>query len=191
MSENICEFPYGTWAPVYREMGLWPRPLQYPGVDYNSGKKLGKACKETGWQVPDHELPAGKLDEWDRKFSHHNIGLLMGSPLGDDKFLGALDIDHDRYVSLGKELLGGDPPCGRIGKKGAVFFVQVIGNLGNPEFRVKGEQNAHYGKVTECLFRKKLCVIPPSIHPDTEQPYRWIGTPLHEMDLNQLPIIGA
>ena len=82
----------------------------------------------------------------------------------DGTTLGALDIDHDDYVRLGRALLG-DPPSGRVGKKGAVFFVRVRGSLSNSEFRVQGDQAKRYGKVAECLFVKKLCVIPPTIHP--------------------------
>jgi hypothetical protein len=82
-----------------------------------------------------------------------------------------------------------DAPSGRIGKKGAVFFVRVRGDLSNPEFRVRGEGGKRYGKVAECLFVKKLCVIPPTIHPETGQPYRWFGKPLHEVDFSELPIV--
>ena len=108
----------------------------------------------------------------------------MGSPLLDGTTLGGLDIDHDDYVRIGRALLN-NPPSGRIGKKGAVFFVRVRGRLSNPEFRVGGKGD----KVAECLFVKKLCVIPPTIHPDTGQAYRWIGTPLHEIDFRELPIV--
>jgi hypothetical protein len=113
----------------------------------------------------------------------------MGSPLPDGTRLGALDIDRDEYTALGRTLLN-NPICGRVGQKGAVFFVRVNGDLGNPEFRVRGPDSKKWGKVAECLFRKKLCVIPPTIHPITQSPYRWIGTPLHEVDLSSLPLIG-
>ena len=63
------------------------------------------------------------------------------------------------------------------------------GRLSNLEFRVSSDQAKAYGKVAECLFVKKLCVIPPTIHPDTGLPYRWIGAPLHEVDFNELPIV--
>lgn len=186
---DICNMPYGTWAKIYRERGLCPRPLKYPGTDSNN-KPLGKACKEAGWQKPDSELPEGTIERWENNYSHFNIGLLMGTPVGDGTLIGALDIDHNSYVKLGKALLGGNPPCGRIGKKGAVFFVRFNPFTGKKKFTVKGEQNKEYGQVAELLLEKTLCVIPPSIHPDTKQPYRWLGTPLHEIDLTRLPLIG-
>jgi len=174
---DICQTPYGTWAQVYRELGLWPRPL------------IGKACKQKNWQLPDNELPPGTLDTWDKKYETSNIGLLMGSPLEDGTLLGALDIDHDDYVGLGRTLLG-NPPCGRFGSKGAVFFVRISPSLPSQKFKVKGDSEHGGIQALECLFKKCLCAIPPSIHPDTEQPYRWIGTPLHEIDFTKLPLIG-
>jgi hypothetical protein len=169
---------FAEWARVYRDRGFWPRPIS-----------LGaKACHISGWQRPDHEIPPAELASWLTKYGHLGIGVLIGSPFPDGTALGALDIDHDDYTRIAQTLLR-DPPCGGIGKKGAVFFVRVRGPLSNPEFKVRGEEGKRYGKVAECLFTKKLCVIPPTIHPDTGQPYRWIGAPLHEIDFNQLPIV--
>jgi hypothetical protein len=169
---------FATWVSVYRSLGLWPRPIR-PG---------SKACYVKDWQLPDTEQPRGRLEYWSRRFADHGIGLLMGSPLPGGLRLGALDVDRDEYVRLAKVLLR-DPISGRVGQKGAVLFVRVRGDVGNPEFRVTGS-GASLGKVAECLFEKKLCVIPPTIHPVTSGPYQWLGTPLHKVDLNSLPIVG-
>ena len=169
---------FADWAGVYRRRGFWPRPIS-PGA---------KACHVRDWQKPDSELSEVTLASWLKSHSHFGIGLLMGSPFPDGTALGALDIDQDEYARIGQALLR-DPPSGRIGKKGAVLFVRVRGRLSNPEFRLRGEEGAAHGKVAECLFVKKLCVIPPTIHPDTGEAYRWIGGPLHEVDFNKLPIV--
>jgi hypothetical protein len=169
---------FAHWAAVYRERGYWPRPIT-PGA---------KACHVRDWQKPDPELPEATLASWLTSHANCGIGLLMGSPLPDGTTLGAIDIDQDEYVRLGRASLL-DAPSGRVGKKGAVFFVRVRGRLSNPAFMVRGEAGKRYGKVAECLFVKKLCVIPPTIHPDTEQPYRWFGRPLHEVDFDELPIV--
>ncbi|MBZ0217183.1 MAG: bifunctional DNA primase/polymerase [Fimbriimonadaceae bacterium] len=171
MDENI----FKDWAPTFRGRGLEPRPVM-PG---------GKACKVKGWQKPDTETDQVELEKWLTKYPAHGIGLRMGTPLPGGGKLGALDIDRDDYVRLGRALLG-NPSCGRFGSKGAVFFVRVIGDLGNPKFKIKGSQQA----VVECLFDGTFCVIPPTIHPDTNEAYRWIGTPLHKLDFNNLPVIG-
>jgi hypothetical protein len=169
---------FARWAGVYRQRGYWPRPIT-PGT---------KACLVREWQKADSELPEATLASWLTSRGHCGIGLLMGSPFPDGTTLGALDIDHEEYVRLGRASLL-DAPSGRIGKKGAVFFVRVRGAPRNLEFRVKEDADRRFGKVAECLFSKKLCVIPPTIHPDTGQAYRWIGRPLYEVDFNELPIV--
>lgn len=142
------------------------------------------------WQLPDSEHGDAVLDSWVRKYGANGIGLVMGSPIGDGTTLGAFDVDRDEYHELAKVLLR-NPTCGRVGQKGAVYFVRVSPAVhGNPGFRVEGDAGKKWGKVAECLFSKKFCVIPPTIHPMTNVPYRWIGTPLHDMDLLQLPLIG-
>jgi Bifunctional DNA primase/polymerase, N-terminal len=169
---------FAHWAAVYRHHGYWPRPIT-----------LGtKACHVREWQKPDPELSDATLASWLTSHANLGVGLLMGSPFPDGTVLGALDIDHDEYVRLGRASLL-DAPCGRVGRRGAAFFVRVRGDLGNPEFKVRGEAGQRYGKVVECLFAKKLCIIPPTIHPDIGHPYRWFGRPLHEFDFNELPIV--
>ncbi len=32
-------------------------------------------------------------------------------------------------------------------------------------------------------------VLPPSIHPNTGEPYKWMGQPLHEVKLEDLPLV--
>lgn len=36
---------------------------------------------------------------------------------------------------------------------------------------------------------RSVCVLPPTIHPKTGKPYEWIGKPLLECDLDDLPDI--
>jgi hypothetical protein len=168
---------FAQWAPRYASLGFWPRPVA-PGT---------KACRARRWTQPDKEIPPEVRKTW-LKLQGQGIGLLMGSPFPDGTSLGALDIDHDNYTRIGQALLR-DPPCGRVGKKGAVFFVRVRGAARNFEFRVKGDKDERFGKVAECLFTKRMCLIPPTLHPNTRQAYRWIGEPLHEVDFQLLPIV--
>ena len=96
--------PYAVWVAAYRKKGFWPRRIT-PGT---------KACHDTAWQKCDSEHPPQRLQEWEDTGRPFGIGLLMGSPFPDGSRLGALDIDNDSYVSLGRALLR-DPPCGRSG----------------------------------------------------------------------------
>lgn len=161
---------FAEWAPRYRERGFWPRPT-------TSGTK---ACHVEDWTNSEATLHP------DDHYAKHGIGLLLGSPITGGFKLGAIDIDHDDYVRLGEALFG-PTICGRIGKKGIAIFVRI---QGNPKSRALIREDNEI-QLVDCLFEKRLCVIPPTIHPDTGKPYEWIGTPLLEVDLNQLPIIGA
>ncbi|MCP4936475.1 MAG: hypothetical protein GY927_20295 [bacterium] len=174
MSKGI----FAKWAPIYRDRGLEPRPV-----------KLGnKACFEKGWTKPDSEVSPEVLGRTLIKRASYGIGLRMGTPLLGGGHLGALDIDNDDYVRISKVLMG-NPPCMRIGKKGVVIFARIISNLPNSTFKVKRDGLPDI-QVADCLFDKKFCVIPPTIHPGTKKPYRWIGTPLHKLNFDLLPVIG-
>lgn len=162
---------------AYREAGYLPRPIK-PGA---------KLCPMKGWSKPDDDFTQGDLQSWPDKYAAHGIGLLLGSKLPDGTLLGALDIDHDDYVRVASTLLG-NPICGRIGAKGIANFVRVKGEIGVKKFDVKRDDGTviHIG---ELLCQKRLLVLPPTIHPDTNRPYVWVGKPLLEVDYTDLPIV--
>lgn len=166
-------------APQYRAAGFEPRPLK-PGT---------KACKHKGWNQPDSELPSGTMDDWLKNHPNDGIGLRLGTLLPDGTQLAALDIDDNRYVRAASFLLG-DPPCGRIGKKGIAFFVRLRGTTSQArspfDVKLPDSSTVHVG---ELLGPGALIVIPPTIHPDTNQPYRWVGNSILDTDLNELPIL--
>ncbi|MEC8664471.1 MAG: bifunctional DNA primase/polymerase [Pseudomonadota bacterium] len=177
---KVCKTPYGTWADKYRSLGLEVRPGQ------------GKSCKIPGWQKPDSEFLQATFDKWKQDYGGHNLLLKTGTILPDGNKLGAFDIDHDDCLNLGKALLGS--ASGRVGKKGGVLFFRYSVDFptGKKKISVNSKEFADkYDKpVAEWLIEGALCVLPPSIHPETRKPYEWIGTPLHEIDLTTLPFIG-
>lgn len=165
---------FGKFVQLYRERGLWPRPIA-PGT---------KLCPIKGWQRPDEEFDPATLTSWGSEYPHWGTGLLMGTRLPDDTLLAALDADTDGCVRLSKALFR-NAPSGRIGKRGIVLFCRVRGDGKYRQFKNKD------GAVGELLCTGRLCVLPPTIHPGTKAPYYWIGTPLHETDFMQLPLIEA
>jgi hypothetical protein len=168
---------YQNHATAYRNAGFWPRPI-----------KLGtKACFIPKWETPDPERKLGELDNWLEAYGHFGIGLLLGSPFPDGSRLAAVDIDRDDYSRVTKALLQ-NPPSGRIGAKGIAYFVRLKGDGKYRPLKQRGEKGV---KVGEFLADKRLLVLPPTIHPGTKQPYRWIGRSLLEVDYRELPIIEA
>ena len=170
----MTDKPFGEFARLYRERGFWPRPIA-PG---------SKACPIKGWQRPDSDFPPESMELWASKHGSSGLGLLMGSPFPDGTLLAALDIDRDEYVPLARALLR-DPPSGRIGAKGAAFFCRVRGDGRYRQFKTKE------GPIGELLCERRLCVLPPTIHPKTGLPYRWIGVPIQEVSFEQLPLVEA
>ncbi|TAK99584.1 MAG: hypothetical protein EPO08_15995 [Rhodospirillaceae bacterium] len=169
---------FSDLAPHYRNHGFWARPV----------KSGTKACKVREWQNEDSATVLANIDDWLKENPNPGIGLLMGSPLSDGTCLAALDVDRDEYVPIAQAVLRRFP-CARFGSKGAVYFVRVRPGLKNRKFRVKGEEK-DWGQVAEFLHSKSFCVLPPTIHPGTGKPYEWIGTPLTEVDVEELPLIS-
>lgn len=175
----MADFPFifREHARQYREAGYWPRPVE-PGT---------KACRIKDWQVPDPEQKLGELSGWLESYGRWGIGLVLGSPLPDGTWLAAVDIDRDDYVRVTAALLR-NPVCGRIGAKGIAYLVRLRGDGKYRALKVKGEGGV---KIGEILCDKRFLVLPPTIHPQTGNPYRWIGRPLLEVDYRELPIIEA
>ena len=155
---------YHQWFQRYVDGGYQPRPVE-PGT---------KKCLIKGWNadVPTVSVPHG-ID--------YGIGLRLGTRLADGTCLVAVDVDRDEFVPIAHALVPSQ--CGRIGQKGVALFA-----------RVAEEQAAGFalklmagGKAGEFLGRSAHCVIPPTIHPDINQPYYWTDWPLLELPWQELP----
>lgn len=145
-----------------------------------------------GWQGNLSSLPnEAKRNEWLVKYADHGIGLLLGYRVSQDSILVAFDVDDERLVKLVLCYLDlrhdtrSAVLSGKIGKKGATIFalapndlkstvLKGVGGLGNIDFLAAG----------------KMTVMPPSIHPETGQPYQIYGISILEADLEKLPRIS-
>ncbi len=131
-----------------------------------------------------------KQKEWLSSYANKNIGLLLGSSLGNDKVLDALDVDDDQLLNLVLQFLGLNRSerravlAGKRGKKGATIFVRAPRSLKSTVIKGAGE----LGNI-DFLAGGKMTVMPPSIHPDTGKPYEDYGKSLLEVDFDNLPDI--
>lgn len=101
--------------------------------------------------------------EWLNSYAEGNIGMVLGKQSG----VVMLDIDTDdqALIALITGLLPRSP-WQRIGQKGMVLAFRYTGLR---TFRIK---NMSGESICELLSERTQCVLPPSIHPKTQQPYK-------------------
>ena len=113
----------------------------------------------------------------------NGLGVLTGEPSG----IICLDIDilegDERLLEVREELLAMLPPayCGVVGnnKKPAARF-----------YKYNGETNEKFISIdVELLSTGNQKVIPPSIHPLTNEKYKWVNNSLESVDLDEMPAL--
>lgn len=118
--------------------------------------------------------------EWtSEKYRSYNIAVCLGTPIGDDYILGCLDIDTDNQTTLD---MCQHSPVAKKGKKGATRFFKFKKDQGTIK-------NLRATLGIEILSTGTYTVLPPSIHPDTKEPYVWLTQDtLLNFDLRDLPV---
>lgn len=125
-----------------------------------------------GWQRFCEEMPDPRqIEAWKRDYPQGNIGL----PLGPASNICVIDIDtEDKGLVNDLVALLPETPWVRYGKKGCVLGYRFNGVK---TFQVRDLS----GKpIVEFLSTSRQVVLPPSIHPDTDQPYTAIN-PLYDV----------
>lgn len=145
-----------------------------------------KAARNPGWQ---HETPTAETLR--RAFSRTgNMGLRCGDVHKDGTCLTGIDVDIEdaELIRCVERAIGTKVPVKR-GKKGATYMVRLDREVKTGKIvwiRDKKKTNA-----IDVLCKGAQTVIPPSIHPETKLPYRWIaGDPIWEVDYRSLPVFG-
>ncbi len=164
--------PFGDTAREFQENGYAPIPLN------------GKQPLVTQWQSysASNSRPSDStLRSWIRNFSGANIGLVLGGLIDDAHRLAVIDIDDERFVGMLTAILGDDLVV-KKGKKGASAFVRA-----HAELKTSRLTSPTLGHVVDFLSNKSQTVVPPSIHPETKQPYTWVGRSLLDVDRDDLP----
>jgi P4 family phage/plasmid primase-like protien len=154
---------YGEWADKYFAAGFSPIPV------------FGKATYVPNWtEWSKEQMPEETLEDLIKKNDQaaSGIGVVMGKSSG----IVALDIDSydSEKVSLFLKKIGAHS-VGKIGAKGATIFYSYNGE---DRIELSGSSYDHSGKTChhgiDILGNTGQTVMPPSIHPDTNLPYKWI-----------------
>lgn len=180
--------PYSDSASTYREQGLSVIPCgpgtKFPGR-YTAADGWWKAHD---WQKYCDRLPTGfEMEIWER-WPDAGICLVLGAssaPAG--KILVAVDIDTvepDEVAAIRSVIPGS--PVAKAGAKGETQFY-----LANPCVLNAAFNDGNKRRMLDLLAHGRQTVMPPTIHPDTGQPYRWLTPDTLEFfsvaDLPELP----
>jgi len=102
-----------------------------------------------------------------KRYANNNVGLMLG-PVNN---LIAIDVDTDlKGVLSVVENEAPKTPCAKFGKKGITKFYKGVRPKNNMFITRK------HGCMLEFLCSSKYTIVPPSIHPETNAPYRWVGS---------------
>jgi len=148
---------FKLWAPRYHEAGIPVIPLR------------GKAPLVNEWQAwSEKEQTLDELEWLIDHFPNANIGAVLG------RWACALDVDTDNTSVLRAAPYS---PFRRHGATGmvALFAPNAMPNQPGTKYPV------------EFLNRGRQIVLPPSIHPDTGNPYVWNGEEDIVMNTGPLP----
>lgn len=164
-------------APAYWERGLSALPVK-------PGSKRPAVDKWTSYQA---NLPSpSRREEWLQKHGDCGIGINTGTEIIPGKVLVGIDVDDDHLTGLVQATLNGKI-CAKRGNKGATFFVLTDKNQKIKSTTLKG--NGGLGNI-DVLASGKFTVLPPTLHPDTNEPYVWIDHDLLDVDFADLPRVG-
>lgn len=152
---------FSAHAPLYFARNISVIPLE----PYNSTKPSpGKKPIPFNWSYwADKPIPLHIQQDWVRNFPDANIGIAAG-PQSNIIFL---DVDNAAPVikEIFRRLLPSSPWT-RVGSKGFVVAYRWSPHIRS--FKIKDEEGL---PLIECLAQGNQAVIPPSIHPKTQQPY--------------------
>ncbi|GGC68434.1 DUF3987 domain-containing protein [Chelatococcus reniformis] len=99
-----------------------------------------------------------------------------------------IDVDDEPIVAAIKGVLP-PTPVSKTGQKGETLFFRGPGvpSRSFTEYLPDGKRGR---RLCDLIGPGRQTVLPPTIHPDTKQPYRWIaGEALENVDPDELPVL--
>ena len=157
------------------ELGYHPIPVN-PEQKFPARKSFGTWYPMHDWTKFKDKAPTKyQTMIWDKWES--SIGLVTGTKTTEGCFV-VLDIDtEDTNEMLMILEIFPDYNTAKIGKKGLSIFLNAPADYPSKQYK-----NEDGEVICEILGGGKSCrqtVIPPSIHPDTQVPYKWTRGPIH------------
>lgn len=191
MSEPATLSPFASAAPDLIALGYSALPLIGPTAQHGGKGKApgeyrgGRWQGMSGWQKYRDETLGDFALGLAKRSPDANIGLVMGSPAGRGYHVIAVDIDATDADALDTLMRACPPsPMSKRGFKGETRLFRAEKTLKTRSY------DGPDGRLIDLLtgFDTRQTVVPPSIHPDTGQPYVWLKGPVAAADL---PVFDA
>lgn len=199
------ESPYARAARDLIALGYHAIPIMPPLAAHpGGGKAPGEYRKEQWWGMRDWQRFRDRAPTefeiaiWSRDYPDANVGIVCGTPAGDDHVVIAVDIDTIDFDDF--SLVRGCLPASPMMKKGAkgltLFYrAPLIDQITSRNYdKPTGFTDHKTGKpklsrVADLLTGAdtRQTVAPPSVHPDGPV-YHWIAGPV---PARELPIFDA
>jgi hypothetical protein len=168
---------YDENAPKLAGMGYFPIPVAPANVTY--------VAKKSPVVFDPYDNRYINLADWNTMATPvtspqpgANIGVRCGNGIV------ALDYDDNDAALIISEAFP-NTPVNKEGQRGWTAFYRADFDVPSQNF-----YDANGKKVLEVLSAGKQTVIPPSVHPDTKQPYKWTnGHSLYDTPPSELPLL--
>lgn len=169
---------------LFRDAALAAAKNGYSVIPIIRGSKRPSV---SGWErwAKAGVLPAeGIIEEW--AATHHEAGIAVacGAVVGVD-----IDSDDPRVIEAVRSVLP-HTIVEKRGRKGVTLFYRNA--HGERSSAINDRPGNGASRLVDILSTGRYCVIPPSIHPETGQPYEWCGGPsLYTLPIGWLPEFPA
>ena len=187
--------PYALAAGRLRDMGYHAMPAK-PGEKVPGHFEAGRWSHMARWQDWCGRMPPEFLHERWESWPDPGVCIAHGAVVGADVDTDRKDVADAVVAALGPS------PVRRRGQKGWMGYYRPgsgCEGLGarlrwyHPDVYITGEDGRRsWPPLVELLLHGTQSVVPPTIHPDTGQPYHWL-TPdtLEDTPLGDLPELPA
>lgn len=176
--------PYELVGAQLIDLGYVALPVM-PGTKAPGEMLGGRWARMRSWSERFRVNPpsASQVTSWSN-LTDAGVCVLTGkTSLG----LTGIDLDADDIVEAVKSALP-DTPCIKTGMKGETLLFRSA--LPSTSF----DRDCHDGRgerLIDILADGRQTLLPPTIHPDTLRPYRWVGlSPLEDVRPEDLPWLG-
>ena len=180
MTQHQNDSPYARVGANLIDQGYAAIPcrpgFKVPGV---YGPFKGWANQMDWTQFCDRLPTDAEIEKWSK---WPDAGVCIALGFND---VVAVDIDSDDPAVVGaiEAALGDLSWVQKAGRKGYTSFYRAGPAVVSRAFSINGE------RVLDLLCKGKQTVIPPTIHPDTGEPYRWVSGTLEHVSPENLPML--